>query len=160
MESALLALQRITHVTLHALAARLTGLRLTPAEINALGVLADGRERTVTELAGEVGSRPTTLTSVLDRLEGRGLLMRGPRPGNRRVVVLTLTADGQTAAAQIHQAMTDFEYEALAALPDETVVFPGHNYGGTATTIGEEKRQNPMMRFPSMTDFLRAMGRS
>jgi len=46
------------------------------------------------------------------------------------------------------------------ALPDETVVFPGHNYGGTATTIGEEKRQNPMMRFPSMTDFLRAMGRS
>jgi glyoxylase-like metal-dependent hydrolase (beta-lactamase superfamily II) len=48
----------------------------------------------------------------------------------------------------------------LGALPDETVVFPGHNYGGTATTIGEEKRQNPMMRFPSMTDFLRAMGRS
>jgi glyoxylase-like metal-dependent hydrolase (beta-lactamase superfamily II) len=48
----------------------------------------------------------------------------------------------------------------LGALPDETVVFPGHNYGGTVTTIGEEKRQNPMMRFPSMTDFLRAMGRS
>jgi glyoxylase-like metal-dependent hydrolase (beta-lactamase superfamily II) len=48
----------------------------------------------------------------------------------------------------------------LGALPDETVVFPGHNYGGTVTTIGEEKRQNPMMRFASMTDFLRAMGRS
>jgi hydroxyacylglutathione hydrolase len=48
----------------------------------------------------------------------------------------------------------------LGALPDDTVVFPGHNYGGTATTIGEEKRQNPMMRFPSMTDFLGAMGRS
>ncbi len=48
----------------------------------------------------------------------------------------------------------------LGALPDDTVVFPGHNYGGTVTTIGDEKRQNPMMRFPSMTDFLRAMGRS
>jgi hydroxyacylglutathione hydrolase len=46
----------------------------------------------------------------------------------------------------------------LAALPDDTVVFPGHNYGGTSTTIGDEKRQNPMMRFPSMSDFLRAMG--
>jgi glyoxylase-like metal-dependent hydrolase (beta-lactamase superfamily II) len=46
----------------------------------------------------------------------------------------------------------------LGALPDATVVLPGHNYGGTATTIGDEKRQNPMMRFPSVTDFLRAMG--
>jgi len=46
----------------------------------------------------------------------------------------------------------------LAALPDETVVFPGHDYGGTATTIGAEKRHNPMMRFPSMGDFLVAMG--
>ena len=46
----------------------------------------------------------------------------------------------------------------LGALADSTVVFPGHNYGGTATTIGDEKRQNPMMRFPSMRDFLAAMG--
>jgi len=46
----------------------------------------------------------------------------------------------------------------LGALPDDTVVFPGHFYGGTATTIGAEKRHNPVMRFPSMSDFLRAMG--
>jgi len=48
----------------------------------------------------------------------------------------------------------------LGALPDDTVVFPGHNYGGMSTTIGDEKRQNPMMRFSSMTEFLRVMGRS
>jgi hydroxyacylglutathione hydrolase len=47
----------------------------------------------------------------------------------------------------------------LGALPDETVVFPGHNYGGTVTTIGDEKRHNPMMRFPSMTEFLRVTAR-
>ena len=47
----------------------------------------------------------------------------------------------------------------LGALPNETVVYPGHNYGGLSTTIGDEKRQNPMMRFPSMGDFLRVMGR-
>ena len=46
----------------------------------------------------------------------------------------------------------------LGALPESTVVFPGHNYGGSSTTIGDEKRLNPMMRFPSMSDFLRAMG--
>jgi len=46
----------------------------------------------------------------------------------------------------------------LGTLPDATVVFPGHNYGGTATTIGDEKRHNPMMRFPSVSAFLQAMG--
>jgi glyoxylase-like metal-dependent hydrolase (beta-lactamase superfamily II) len=46
----------------------------------------------------------------------------------------------------------------LGALPEETVVLPGHNYGGSQTTIGAEKRLNPMMRFPSMSDFMRAMG--
>jgi glyoxylase-like metal-dependent hydrolase (beta-lactamase superfamily II) len=46
----------------------------------------------------------------------------------------------------------------LGALPEETVVLPGHNYGGSQTTIGAEKRENPMMRFPSMSDFMRVMG--
>jgi len=46
----------------------------------------------------------------------------------------------------------------LGALPDDTVLFPGHNYGGPASTIGDEKRQNPFMRFASLGDFLRVMG--
>ncbi len=31
----------------------------------------------------------------------------------------------------------------LLVLPDETVVWPGHGYGGSRSTIGEEKRSNP-----------------
>lgn len=46
----------------------------------------------------------------------------------------------------------------LGALPEDTVLFPGHNYGGEASTIGDEKRSNAFMRFPSLADFLRAMG--
>ena len=117
----LLALQRATHLTLHALGRRLAHLDLTAAEINALGALADGRERTVSELGAEVGSRPTTLTSVLDRLERRGHLRRGSRPGNRRVVVLSLTGPGRAIAAEVRQAMTDLETEALRDLPPATV---------------------------------------
>jgi hydroxyacylglutathione hydrolase len=56
--------------------------------------------------------------------------------------------------AEMYTSLT----QRLGALPDDTVVFPGHNYGGSATTIGDEKRANPMMRFPSMSDFLRVMG--
>ena len=46
----------------------------------------------------------------------------------------------------------------LAALPDETILFPGHNYGGASSTIGDEKRHNAFMRFSSLGDFLRTMG--
>lgn len=46
----------------------------------------------------------------------------------------------------------------LAALPDETILLPGHNYGGPTSTIGEEKRTNPFMRFSSVGQFIRTMG--
>ncbi|PYN60945.1 MAG: MBL fold metallo-hydrolase [Candidatus Rokuibacteriota bacterium] len=46
----------------------------------------------------------------------------------------------------------------LAALPDDTILLPGHNYGGPSSTIGDEKRQNPFMRFAALGDFLQVMG--
>ena len=46
----------------------------------------------------------------------------------------------------------------LGALPDSTILFPGHNYGGPSSTIGDEKRGNPFMRFASLGEFLRVMG--
>jgi hydroxyacylglutathione hydrolase len=46
----------------------------------------------------------------------------------------------------------------LAALPDDTILLPGHNYGGPSSTIGDEKRQNPFMRFAALGDFLEVMG--
>jgi glyoxylase-like metal-dependent hydrolase (beta-lactamase superfamily II) len=48
----------------------------------------------------------------------------------------------------------------LRDLPDETVVYPGHNYADRPTsTIGTEKRRNMTMRFNSVEEFLRFMGR-
>lgn len=35
--------------------------------------------------------------------------------------------------------------EHLLCLPDETVVWPGHGYGGSRSTIGAEKRHNPYL---------------
>jgi glyoxylase-like metal-dependent hydrolase (beta-lactamase superfamily II) len=46
----------------------------------------------------------------------------------------------------------------LTALPDDTILFPGHNYGGASSTLGDEKRHNAFMRFTSLGEFLRAMG--
>jgi hydroxyacylglutathione hydrolase len=46
----------------------------------------------------------------------------------------------------------------LGALPDDTILLPGHNYGGASSTIGSEKRQNQFMQFASLRDFLGVMG--
>ncbi|AYF79237.1 MarR family transcriptional regulator [Nocardia yunnanensis] len=117
----MLELQRATHATLQVLASELVTLKLNPSEINVLANLADGRCRTVSELAREVGSRPTTLTSMLDRLEGRGLLGRATRAGDRRVVVIELTDAGLTTARTIRTAFTRLERRALAGLPADQV---------------------------------------
>jgi hydroxyacylglutathione hydrolase len=51
--------------------------------------------------------------------------------------------------------------QVLAALPDETLLFPGHNYADRPrSTIGDEKRTNMMMRFPNLKDFLSVMSRT
>ena len=120
--SALLALQRATHATLQVLAAEIVDLDLTASEINALANLADGRGRTVSELGAAVGARPTTLTSVLDRLERRGHITRGTRPGDRRAVLIELTPSGRLTATTIRQAVTDLERRALGDLPAATII--------------------------------------
>ncbi|HEY6789190.1 MAG TPA: MarR family transcriptional regulator [Trebonia sp.] len=103
------------------LSAELVDLDLTASEINALANLADGRGRTVSELGAAVGTRPTTLTSVLDRLERRGHITRGTRPGDRRAVLIELTSSGQLTATTIRQAIAGLEHRALDGLPDDTI---------------------------------------
>ncbi|WP_426362619.1 MarR family winged helix-turn-helix transcriptional regulator [Streptomyces sp. E-08] len=119
--SALLALQGATHATLQILATELVDLDLTASETNALAILADGRGRTVSELGAAAGTRPTTLTSVLDRLERRGHLTRGTRPGDRRVVVVELTESGRLTAATIRRTIAEVETRALDGLSAEAV---------------------------------------
>jgi glyoxylase-like metal-dependent hydrolase (beta-lactamase superfamily II) len=46
----------------------------------------------------------------------------------------------------------------LFALPDETLVYPGHDYRGmTVSTIGEEKRANPRLAGKSEEEFVTIM---
>ena len=46
----------------------------------------------------------------------------------------------------------------LLRLPDETLVFPAHDYkGDTVSTIGEEKRYNPRLQVRSIDDYVALM---
>lgn len=108
-------------MTLRQISAALVDLDLTASEINALANLADGRGRTISELGAAIGSRPTTLTGVLDRLERRGHLTRATHAGDRRSVLIELTDSGRTSSAAITRALRDLERQALDGLPPAAV---------------------------------------
>lgn len=55
------------------------------------------------------------------------------------------------------QARLEYDslHQQLLALPDETRVFPGHNYGlAPQSTIGEEKKNNPFLVQPDFDAFV------
>jgi len=120
-DALLILLQRATHVTLQALETQLSGLGLKASEMNVLANLADGRPRTVSELAAAAGVRPTTLTGVLDRLEHKGHLVRETRDGDRRAVQVALTPAGVTSSRHVQRAFAALEERALEAVPPAAV---------------------------------------
>jgi MarR family transcriptional regulator, organic hydroperoxide resistance regulator len=126
--SALLALHRATHATLHALASRLAdsaALDLPASEINALANLAGRHPLTVGTLAVATATKPTTLTSVLDRLVRRGYVAREVDPADRRSFLVSLTPAGEAAAGAVAAAVHDLEQRALARVtpPQRTAFF-------------------------------------
>ena len=110
----MLALHRAAHATLQALATRLAGLDLPASEINVLANLAGRHPLTVGALAAATATRPTTLTSVLDRLERRGYVAREVDPADRRSFLISLTPAGQQAAGTVAAAVRELEQGALA----------------------------------------------
>ena len=116
LPSPVLALQRATHHTLHALSAALADLNLSAAEINALANLGEGGTLNIRQLSERTGTRASTLTSLLDRLENRGYLARELDPADRRSFRLPLTKAGQAAAAQVLAAIADLERSTLSRL--------------------------------------------
>ena len=55
-------------------------------------------------------------------------------------------------------AAYDSLFNKLLKLPDETLVYPAHDYKGwTVSTIGEEKRHNPRLQVKSADEYARMM---
>jgi DNA-binding MarR family transcriptional regulator len=114
--SVILALHRATHATLHALTTALADLDLPAADINVLANLADGVPRTVGALATVTATKPSTLTSLLDRLTRRSYVERQADLADRRSFVVVLTPDGLAAAQRAAAAIADLERQALATM--------------------------------------------
>jgi glyoxylase-like metal-dependent hydrolase (beta-lactamase superfamily II)/rhodanese-related sulfurtransferase len=75
--------------------------------------------------------------------------------GDTLLIRGTGRTDFQNGSAR---AQYDSIFRRLMALPDETLVFPAHDYkGDTVSTIGEERRYNPRLQVPSVEAYVALM---
>lgn len=76
--------------------------------------------------------------------------------GDTLLIRGTGRTDFQNGSAR---AQYDSIFNRLLKLPDETMVFPAHDYkGDTVSTIGEEKRYNPRLQVRSIDEYIELMG--
>jgi len=75
--------------------------------------------------------------------------------GDTLLIRGTGRTDFQNGSAQ---AQYDSIFNRLLKLPDETLVFPAHDYkGDTVSTIGEERRYNPRLQVRSVDEYVELM---
>lgn len=103
------ALERTTHAVALWIERAFRDPRLSQAEAHVLAYLAVHAPCAINDLHHSFGHRRSTLTSLLDRLEGRGWLRRAAHPTSRRLVLIELTASGRAVAEPVAVAMRDLE---------------------------------------------------
>jgi DNA-binding MarR family transcriptional regulator len=120
-------------------AARLTRLlmrsgahRLSRTEVGVLSTLSEGPRR-ITELAQTEALAQPTVTQLVDKLEGRGLVARARSGEDARVVMVEATAAGLEGLEEVRAEIRASMREALADLPDAELTELAH----AADTLGD-----------------------
>lgn len=68
---------------------------ITPGQFGVLIMIRENEGLSQSDLGTAVGIDRSTMVAVIDRLESRGLVVRGPSPNDRRSYALRLSPEGQ-----------------------------------------------------------------
>jgi len=88
---------------------RLSGVEAQGAEAHLMSYLSVYAPVPVSLIGRVFGTRKSTLTSMLDRLEHRGLVRRSPNPEDRRSLLVSITRRGRAVARQVQRPVDDLE---------------------------------------------------
>jgi DNA-binding MarR family transcriptional regulator len=80
---------------------------LSPAQVKALLTLRPGEPVPMRHLAAALDYDASNLSTMVDRLERRGVVERRPDPDDRRVKALALTPDGERLRARFWHDMVE-----------------------------------------------------
>ncbi len=112
--------------------------------------VADGDKVTIEGLSLDVMYTPGHTDDSYSFLMGDRVFT-----GDTLLIRGTGRTDFQNGSAQ---AQYDSIFNRLLKLPDETLVYPAHDYkGDTVSTIGEERRYNPRLQVRSVDEYVELM---
>lgn len=95
------------------------GSGLTTAQNHTIEIVGHEGSIKMKELAEKVGVTTGTLTSGIDRLEEKQLLVRVPHEKDRRSYLIELTEDGKKVFAEHHSHHLEFTRKLIADFTEE-----------------------------------------
>lgn len=93
-------------------------LGVTAAQGYVLLALPETGSVTMNELSARMKLANSTMTRMVDQLIQKEMLARGPDPGDRRIVRVRLTDQGQDVKTRLKKAMHDLFSQILKDIPD------------------------------------------
>jgi MarR family transcriptional regulator, lower aerobic nicotinate degradation pathway regulator len=89
---------------------------LTPALFGVLNVLAARKGAIQQEIGAAMGIDPSTMVSLIDKLEKQGLAKRRPHPADRRAREISITPKGRRLLERCRKMALEVEDEVLRGL--------------------------------------------
>lgn len=94
---------------------------VNPAQLTILAALEEDEGVTATTLARTVKYEKSTLTPLLDKLEGAGLILRANDPKDGRVQRLHITKKGRKRRREVEAVITALTSAVVDALPKKVL---------------------------------------
>ena len=158
-----LDLRLVKAIDTHLHADHVTGLGELRDRTQCITIMGEQSKADVVSMRVSDGDRVTIEGLTLDVMYTPGhtddsySYLMGDRvfTGDTLLIRGTGRTDFQNGSAR---AQYDSIFNRLLKLPDETMVFPAHDYkGDTVSTIGEEKRYNPRLQVKSIDEYVALM---
>jgi DNA-binding MarR family transcriptional regulator len=97
----------------------LPGWSLSLSEVYALGILAERAPLAQQELGAELSLEKSSVSRLVQQLDGRGWVSRQPGAHDNRLRLLRLTEEGAAIAGQIQRHMSERHAALFAALTEQ-----------------------------------------
>jgi glyoxylase-like metal-dependent hydrolase (beta-lactamase superfamily II)/rhodanese-related sulfurtransferase len=158
-----LDLRLVKAVDTHLHADHVTGLGELRDRTRCITIMGDQSKADVVSMRVSDGDRVTIEGLALDAMYTPGhtddsySYLMGDRvfTGDTLLIRGTGRTDFQNGSSR---AQYESIFNRLLKLPDETMVFPAHDYkGDTVSTIGEERRYNPRLQVRSVDEYIELM---
>jgi len=114
-------LHRATHQVGLYIDRRRDQLAVSQAEAHVLAHLSQVGSCSIAALHRSFGHKRSTLTSILNRLEERGLILREIHPQDRRSYLLRLTRTGRPLANKVRRELEHMEAAVFAHLSEPQI---------------------------------------